>query len=619
MIVARACTLLIDRNVALQTKLLKDLKPRIETVQRESCTSSHHCIIQETAFSRCLVANCMVGGERVARLALLGPKVERRSGSRTPIERPPPLSPSPCCLPTIDLTIALARTMTTPLFPEWSHAVSSQPLHDGELLSFTTSAASSSQLQQPPFHQQLSIDYDAYYDDMLPQQHSPYQRQQQQPMASPSLSGYTEAPTSFTASMNNMWQLSPNFTASRYNEADHNGNPQEQQHPLMISRMPSGYNQLRASDMAPMDTSPMSFCNLDMLASSPPANVAANRHQQQPAMPSRRSPGHPHQQVPMTPPRQQQRAPMMPRRLSGYTQEASSPASSIPIHRQLPTPPTPNLKFSPQGLKRSADDSTRMPSAKRQATFAQNGTRTSTVNQSPQAQMPQHQMAVINAKLLEIKEKRGDAAYLKAATEFRQAWQAYQASLRPGKDRAAEAKRVEQENVAELRRIEQQKQEAARVEWQKANEARRRQVMMDAEVRKREEAAQKMRDEAEAEKLRVAQEERLERERRAIRREQLRTDPASLYRNYYEYLEYFPVEQGEPRNFYCMQLLANRRLFNAQPGEDSYEAIMYAKDNWEMFLPNKDYDIALKLAREKNARLAADALTSTVRHKASKD
>jgi hypothetical protein len=108
------------------------------------------------------------------------------------------------------------------------------------------------------------------------------------------------------------------------------------------------------------------------------------------------------------------------------------------------------------------------------------------------------------------------------------------------------------------------------------------------------------------EQERVVQEQKLERERRFLRKEQLRKDPSALYRHYDEYLEYFPLAKDEYRSQYHNNLLANRRM-PSDPDNELGLAIRYAKDNWELFLlhPRSEPD-AIGWQKVKLANIAAD-------------
>jgi phage repressor protein C with HTH and peptisase S24 domain len=114
------------------------------------------------------------------------------------------------------------------------------------------------------------------------------------------------------------------------------------------------------------------------------------------------------------------------------------------------------------------------------------------------------------------------------------------------------------------------------------------------------------------EQLRAVQEAKLERERKAARKERLRRDPSALYRHYYEYLEFFPIPKGERMNEYCMTLLANRKTIGIEPDSDAGLAIQYAKDHWEFYLTNKDQDKAIEWQKEKLAELKADAPVTSI-------
>ncbi|KAF2034160.1 hypothetical protein EK21DRAFT_108204 [Setomelanomma holmii] len=89
-----------------------------------------------------------------------------------------------------------------------------------------------------------------------------------------------------------------------------------------------------------------------------------------------------------------------------------------------------------------------------------------------------------------------------------------------------------------------------------------------------------------------AQEEaRLERERKRIRKEQLRKDESALFRHYDEYLEHFPLGPGEYRNSYHTTLLANRHMPD-DLNSDLALAIQYAKDHWYYFIRFNTKEVA---------------------------
>jgi hypothetical protein len=507
--------------------------------------------------------------------------------------------------------------MTSSQFFEWSFTFTPQSPYGGETLD--TTAPSSSHPHFPPLQQHPTTYKHTYNNNMLLLQHDTHQ--QAQPAMAPQIFlGYADMSTAFTAPMENMWQGYSDLDAPMFNGADYNSSPYQQQPPTMTPPMPSGYTQQAMSAMAPMNNSWMPSFSPGTAPYNRATNNAVPHLQQQPAMISRKSPGQPRQHAPATPPQQVQRSAMTPRRPSIYTQQLPQAPALSPHVRQQPTPPAPTLKNSPHGLKRSADDNTLMPTAKRQAATVQSGMGTPNIQQAPQFHLPvsSSELVDINNKLQNVKRMHGEAAYLRACAEVRGQWERSKAAIKQKADRAAKLKRAEQEKAAEAHRLEQEKDKAARLEWQKAQvrrteESRRQQAqqaqqaILDAEFKKREEAAQKAREAAEAEEFRITQEEAIKRERKAIRKEHLRADRGSLYHSYYEFLEYFPLREGESKNQYCMSLLANRRLFNAQPGEDNYESIMYAKENWEMYLSNTlaDQKLALKLAKEKMAKLAA--------------
>ncbi len=106
------------------------------------------------------------------------------------------------------------------------------------------------------------------------------------------------------------------------------------------------------------------------------------------------------------------------------------------------------------------------------------------------------------------------------------------------------------------------------------------------------------------EQIRLAEEQRLDKERRVMRKEALRRDPSALFRHYHEYLEYYPLAIGESKNPYHTKLLANQRM----PSDEKCDlavAITYAKEHWDIYLEYpRDIKIAVEYAKEKEARKA---------------
>lgn len=262
----------------------------------------------------------------------------------------------------------------------------------------------------------------------------------------------------------------------------------------------------------------------------------------------------------------------------------------------------------------------------KETTASPHGKRTSNVKQvqvqASSAMDPKHKAFIdrfgienYEKAIRQVKEKSSNDAKIKQQQEQAE----YIKRLKE------EESRAEQQKAAEAYRVKQQKakeraQELSRRETQQAiidAENQRRQAAtrkkleeMQAVAQKKLEqqaAAQKAWEDAQAEKFRIAQEAKLELERKARRKEELKKDPASLYRDYYEDLEYFPIPKGERPNGYMITLLANRRTIGIAPDSDAGLAIQYAKDNWGLYLTNRDFDDALKWQKEKLAKLKADA------------
>ena len=248
-----------------------------------------------------------------------------------------------------------------------------------------------------------------------------------------------------------------------------------------------------------------------------------------------------------------------------------------PMGRQLPTPPT----ASPaprQGLKRAADDGSSVSPAKRQATVGHNAVRQSSANQ----------LAALAAQAQRVAAMRAAQA-----EQLRQA-QLAQAEVR-AKAEAAEAKRQED--------LERQQAEDA------AEQARLRADHEQAKQAKAEAAAQKARDDQVAEELRIAEEER---SRRIARGKELRKDPNANFHSYLEILEYFPLQEGQEKNQYMANLLANRPLLRSKPGDDWYDAIMFSKEHWYDFASLRDYEMVLERVKKRREQEAAAQATRSL-------
>jgi hypothetical protein len=102
-----------------------------------------------------------------------------------------------------------------------------------------------------------------------------------------------------------------------------------------------------------------------------------------------------------------------------------------------------------------------------------------------------------------------------------------------------------------------------------------------------------------AERWRIQEEQRFERERKRLRKQQLKTDESALFRHYNEYLEHFPLGRGEYRNQYYVNLLANRHMPD-DPKSDLALAIQYAKDHWQYYIEYriKEVEHCAKLQRK---------------------
>jgi hypothetical protein len=188
----------------------------------------------------------------------------------------------------------------------------------------------------------------------------------------------------------------------------------------------------------------------------------------------------------------------------------------------------------------------------------------------------------------------------------------------------AQARAVRQQREAQARAVQQQKEnEALQARRQKeareqhlkrqqgidraaeAEKHRKRQAALADESRKRQAQEHQRRLQEEAEYHRVAQAQKLERERKLVRKEQLCKDPSALYRHYNEYLSYFPLEYDQRRSNYHNNLLANRTM-TADANTDLDLAIQFAKDHWQWYLVfPKDADRATTWQKEKLATVTA--------------
>jgi hypothetical protein len=168
--------------------------------------------------------------------------------------------------------------------------------------------------------------------------------------------------------------------------------------------------------------------------------------------------------------------------------------------------------------------------------------------------------------------------------------------------RAEQELQARRQKEAQERRIKQQQEH---IRAAKAEEERKKQAAIAERNRKRKAQEHQQRLAEEAEWYRIAQAQKLERERKLIRKEQLRKDPSALFRHYNEYLSYFPLEYDQRRSNYHNNLLSNRTM-TAEADTDLNLAIQFAKDHWEWFLVfPKDEKKATAWQKEKLAAEAA--------------
>jgi hypothetical protein len=451
-----------------------------------------------------------------------------------------------------------------------NHAFTSQPSPGGEIAATTPLYSPHPQPSPLPKH--------LFSNNMHSQQHIPtQQQQQQQPILSQVPQGYTEPSPPFTMPMNYMGQDFSNFGVLPHNQASYNASSYQQQLWTMPSCMPSGY-----ADQFGLDTAPGNYIQpisrgFDMYPYTWSAYDVGRLQQQQAAMMLREHLGYPNGFAPVTPPGQQQRHLITPRRSSGYT--------IAPVGQQLPTPST----ASPaplQGLKRAATDGSSVPTAKRQATVDHNVVRHSSVNQitslAAEAKRIAQAKATAQNHAERVKREAADAEKRRQAQ-----------ILEAEKKRAEEELRAEALAKAEAERQEELKRREAEF---RAEQARLKAEHEQAQQALVEAAARKDRDDLAAEELRVAKEER---ERWNARAKELRSDPTANFHSYQELLEYFPLPEGQPKHPYLMSLLANRRLMNSKPGDDAYEVIMFAKKHWYDYLTHKDFNATLARIKKK--------------------
>ena len=456
------------------------------------------------------------------------------------------------------------------------YVFTSQPPYNGETAVFAPLPPPSPQHSLPDY----TFSNNMYHHQHIPPQQQPHhhqhqqlqhQQQRQQTILSQAPQGCNNPVSSFNMPMNYMGQGFANFGASPYIAANfnvYNAGSYPQQHSTIPSDMLSGYVDHSGFRIAPENPQPIPH-GFDTSAYDRSAYNPAAPQQQQPAMMPQIYPEQFHEHAPFTPPGQQQLHKMTPRMSSGYTM--------APMGRQLPTPPT----ASPaprQGLKRAADDGSSVSPAKRQATVGHNAVRQSSANQ----------LAALAAQAQRVAAMRAAQA-----EQLRQA-QLAQAEVR-AKAEAAEAKRQED--------LERQQAEDA------AEQARLRADHEQAKQAKAEAAAQKARDDQVAEELRIAEEER---SRRIARGKELRKDPNANFHSYLEILEYFPLQEGQEKNQYMANLLANRPLLRSKPGDDWYDAIMFSKEHWYDFASLRDYEMVLERVKKRREQEAAAQATRSL-------
>jgi hypothetical protein len=185
-----------------------------------------------------------------------------------------------------------------------------------------------------------------------------------------------------------------------------------------------------------------------------------------------------------------------------------------------------------------------------------------------------------------------------------------QAAILEHRRRAEEAREAAAQKKLELEHAEAQQAAVAQAAAQKKMQEER--VAAQKKLHEERVADEKAREE----EWQAYLAEKCEAERKAARKKELRGDRSVLYRHYYEFLTYFPLRKGQRMNQYCMSLLANRKTIGIEPDSDAGLAIQYAKDNWELFLTNKDQDKATKWQKEKLGIIKANAPVTLMANKA---
>jgi hypothetical protein len=185
------------------------------------------------------------------------------------------------------------------------------------------------------------------------------------------------------------------------------------------------------------------------------------------------------------------------------------------------------------------------------------------------------------------------------AQQARLAQQAQQQKDAQARAQQEQARLRQQHKEAEERRIKNREQLARAAEVERR---RQQQAILVEENRRLQFEEDQKRLKEEADELLIAKAQRLERERKSLRKEQLRKDPSALYRHYNEYLRYFPLEYDQRRSQYHNNLLANRTM-TAEANTDLDLAIQFAKDHWQWYLVfPKDADRATSWQKEKLAK-----------------
>ncbi|KAH9880469.1 hypothetical protein IAQ61_000760 [Plenodomus lingam] len=128
------------------------------------------------------------------------------------------------------------------------------------------------------------------------------------------------------------------------------------------------------------------------------------------------------------------------------------------------------------------------------------------------------------------------------------------------------------------------------------------------EIFQRMEAMERQRREAAEEEAAAA----LERQRRAQRKAELKTDSDRNFHSYLECLEYWPLAKGEYQSPYMKSLLANQRVPTFAE-TDSAIAIKYAKKHWYLYrLYPQDIALTIEEAKAEEMKEKKKALQSAV-------